>query len=124
MAGSLQFGSMVAKVQGDEMIAVTGKTERDSCQGSPSSRQEWRRSPGDEGLNDARHECSRAADPGGTAGHFVLRLTYLRSGMTIGSEGETAIDAVHNARTATYVGVAGSTAVLVIGLWLMTRRTT
>lgn len=34
------------------------------------------------------------------------------------------IDRVNEARVGTIVGVVGSLAVLVIGLWLMTRRTT
>jgi hypothetical protein len=35
----------------------------------------------------------------------------------------TPVDAVHDARTGTYVGVAGSGVVLAIGLWLLMKRT-
>jgi hypothetical protein len=33
------------------------------------------------------------------------------------------IDAVHDARTGTYVGVAGSGVVLAVGIWLLMKRT-
>ena len=33
------------------------------------------------------------------------------------------IDVVHQAAPGTFIGLAGSAAVLLIGLWLMTRRT-
>jgi hypothetical protein len=36
--------------------------------------------------------------------------------------GENLIDAVKEARIGTFVGVGGSIAVLMIGLWLLTRR--
>ena len=60
----------------------------------------------------------------GLLGILFFALTDPRSGLPIRSEGENTMDAVHNARIATYVGVAGSGMVLMIGLWLMTRRTT
>ena len=39
------------------------------------------------------------------------------------SAGDDAIDAVHQMAPGTIVGLAGSVIVLVIGLWLSTRRT-
>jgi hypothetical protein len=60
----------------------------------------------------------------GLLGIAFFILTDPRSGLSKRNAGENPIDAVHNASTATYVGVAGSGAVLMIGLWLMTRRAT
>ena len=37
--------------------------------------------------------------------------------------GDNVIDAANQARIGTLVGIAGSAVVLVIGLWLLTRRT-
>lgn len=39
------------------------------------------------------------------------------------SRSATPIDAVHDARTGTYVGVIGSGAVLAVGAWLLMKRT-
>jgi hypothetical protein len=41
----------------------------------------------------------------------------------IRSAAENVIDAANQARIGTWVGIAGSAIVLVIGLWLLTRRT-
>ena len=40
------------------------------------------------------------------------------------SAGDNVIDAMRHASTGTFIGVAGSALVLLIGLWLMTRRAT
>jgi hypothetical protein len=41
----------------------------------------------------------------------------------VANRSATPIDAVHDARTGTYVGVIGSGVVLAIGVWLLTKRT-
>lgn len=60
----------------------------------------------------------------GLLGIAFFALTDPRSGWAMIDATENKIDAVRDAATATYVGIAGSLAVLMIGLWLMTRRTT
>ena len=37
--------------------------------------------------------------------------------------GDSSLDAVHELSAGTYVGVAGSAIVLLLGIWLVTRRT-
>jgi len=59
----------------------------------------------------------------GLLGIAFFALTDPRAGWTVMVGSENRIDAVRDASTATYVGVAGSSGVLMIGFWLMTRRT-
>jgi hypothetical protein len=50
-------------------------------------------------------------------------LTDPRWGLLDRPAPAAAVDAVMQASTGTYVGIAGGIAIAVIGLWLMTRRT-
>jgi hypothetical protein len=59
----------------------------------------------------------------GAAGGLFFWMTDPRFGST-GSRAYELIDRVNEARLGTMVGVVGSAVVLLIGLWLMTRRTT
>lgn len=58
----------------------------------------------------------------GLAGALFFWLTDPRFG-TARATGYEVIDRVNEARIGTVVGIAGSAVVLMIGLWLMTRRT-
>jgi hypothetical protein len=59
----------------------------------------------------------------GVVGAMFFWLTDPRFG-TAKAAGYELIDRVNEARIGTMVGVAGSAIVLLIGLWLMTRRAT
>ena len=59
----------------------------------------------------------------GLVGAMFFWLTDPRFG-TARTAGYELIDRVNEARIGTVVGVAGSAIVLLIGLWLMTRRAT
>jgi hypothetical protein len=59
----------------------------------------------------------------GLSGGLLFWLTDPRFGETRRA-GYELIDRVNQARIGTVVGIAGSAIVLLIGLWLMTRRTT
>ena len=58
----------------------------------------------------------------GLLGGLFFWLTDPRYGFMHPS-GENLVDAANQAQIGTIVGIAGSAAVLIIGLWLLTRKT-
>ena len=61
----------------------------------------------------------------GVVGILFFWLTDPRYGWLPPSSGaQTVVDAMHNVAAGTVIGLGGSVLVLLIGLWLMTRRVT
>lgn len=60
----------------------------------------------------------------GLIGILFFVATDVRYGLArYWTDSRILVDAAHEAWPGTYVGVAGSVIILLIGLWLMTRRT-
>ena len=61
----------------------------------------------------------------GAVGILFFWLTDPRHGRLLpGDRAATVVDAIRQATPGTLIGIAGSALVLLIGLWLMTRRVT
>lgn len=58
----------------------------------------------------------------GLAGALFFWLTDPRSGLQRAGASAEILDAMQEARVGTVVGIAGSAIVLLIGLWLVSRR--